>query len=230
MKLFFLIAPLILARKYGGRDAGPQTPDREPRQKCDHTTRRLNGLIAATSCQKVCESKTDMKKCGLCSTLLQNSLMTGETHWPCYWKRLCELVCPKFVAAPDADAEFCQKLCKDDWHSVTLGNILSLSISYNTYAFPNKQHILTDISKWSFIQLALSTIAIWHWASFRSKWGELGPMKQLGIIVSFTTCPNSAYFVAHSFANRAKIWKQSWILNRLEHFFCVDTSKLNGKY
>ena len=144
MKLFFLIAPLILARKYGGRDAGPQTPDGEPRQKCDHTTRRLNGLIAATSCQKVCESKTDMKKCGLCSTLLQNSLMTGETHWPCYWKRLCELVCPKFVAAPDADAEFCQKLCKDDWHSVTLGNILSLSISYNTYAFPNKQHVLTN--------------------------------------------------------------------------------------
>merc|ERR1711935_1179429 len=113
MKLLFLIAPLILARKYNGKDGGPHTPVGEPKQKCDHATKRLNGLIAATSCQKICESKTDMKKCGLCSSLLQNSLR-GETHWPCYWKRLCELVCPKSVAVPDADADFCQKLCKDD--------------------------------------------------------------------------------------------------------------------
>ena len=99
MKLFFLIAPLIVARKYNGKDGGPHTPvGFEPKQKCDHATRRLSKLIASK--RHFCESKTDMEKCGLCSTI----------HDPCYWKRFCELVCPESSLA--ADPKLCRKLCK----------------------------------------------------------------------------------------------------------------------
>ena len=62
----------------------------------------------------------------------------------------------------------------------------------------------------SFIQLALSTIAIWHWASFRSKCGEDGPRKQDGIIVSLTTIPNSVNWLTHSLDNLVKTIKHNW--------------------